>query len=159
MRLGLASDHAGFRYKTTASEHLRRIGHEVRDFGTGSEEPVDYPDLIRPLALAVAGGELERGIAFGGSGNGEAIAANRVPGIRCALCWNEESARLSRAHNDANMLSIGQRLVPEASLLRIVDVWLKTPFEGGRHVRRIRKLDDPKGSSDGTEHARDVDEG
>jgi ribose 5-phosphate isomerase B len=141
MRLGVASDHAGYRYKARVAEHLRAMGHEVRDFGTGSEVPVDYPDLVRPLALAVAGSELELGIAFGGSGNGEAIAANRVPGIRCAVCWNEESARLSRAHNDANMLSLGQRLVPEASLLRIVDVWLETPFEGGRHIRRIRKLD------------------
>lgn len=159
MRVGVASDHAGFLYKARVAEYLRGTGHEVRDFGTGSEEPVDYPDLIRPLALAVAGGGLERGFAFGGSGNGEAIVANRVPGIRCAVCWNEESARLSRAHNDANMLSLGERLVPEASLLRIVDVWLKTPFEGGRHVRRILKLDDPRGGSDGAEHAHGVDEG
>jgi ribose 5-phosphate isomerase B len=142
MRLGLASDHAGFRYKTLVAEHLRRIGHEVRDFGTDSEKPVDYPDLIRPLALAVASGEVERGIAFGGSGNGEAMAANRVRGVRCAVCSNEESARLARAHNDANMLSIGQRLVPEAGLQGIVDAWLSTPFDGGRHVQRIRKLDE-----------------
>jgi ribose 5-phosphate isomerase B len=143
MRLGVASDHAGFRYKTLVAEYLRRIGHEVRDFGTGSEAPVDYPDFIRPLALAVASGEVERGIVFGGSGNGEAMAANRVRGVRCAVAWNEESARLAHAHNDANVLSIGQRLVPEASLLRIVDVWLSTPFEGGRHLQRIRKLDEP----------------
>ena len=143
MRLGLASDHAGFRHKTLVAEYLRRIGHEVLDFGTDSEEPVDYPDLIRPLALAVANGEVERGIAFGGSGNGEAMAANRVRGVRCAVSWNEESAGLARAHNDANMLSMGERLVPEAGLLRIVDVWLSTPFEGGRHVQRIRKLDGP----------------
>ena len=142
MRLGLASDHAGLRYKTLVAGYLRGIGHDVRAFGTESEEPVDYPDLIRPLALAVANGEVERGIAFGGSGNGEAMAANRVRGVRCAVAWNEESARLARAHNDANMLSIGQRLVPEASLLRIVDAWLSTPFEGGRHVQRIRKLDE-----------------
>jgi ribose 5-phosphate isomerase B len=142
MRLGVASDHAGFRYKAMVAQYLRGLGHEVRDFGTASEEPVDYPDFIRPLALAVAKGEPERGIAFGGSGNGEAMTANRVTGIRCAVCWNEESARLSRAHNDANMLSIGQRLVPEESLLRIVEVWLETPFEGGRHVRRIQKLDE-----------------
>jgi ribose 5-phosphate isomerase B len=142
MRLGVASDHAGYRYKTLVAEYLRRIGHEVRDFGTGSEEPVDYPDLIRPLALAVASGEVERGIAFGGSGNGEAMAANRVRGVRCAVSWNEESARLARAHNDANMLSLGQRLVPEASLMQIVDAWLSTPFERGRHAQRIRKLDE-----------------
>jgi ribose 5-phosphate isomerase B len=142
MRLGLASDHAGVRYKSLVAEYLRRLGHEVRDFGTDSEEPVDYPDLIRTLALAVAGSEVERGIAFGGSGNGEAMAANRVRGVRCAVVWDEESARLARAHNDANMLSVGQRLVPEASLLRIVGVWLSTAFEGGRHVQRIRKLDE-----------------
>jgi ribose 5-phosphate isomerase B len=142
MRMGVASDHAGFRYKAAVAEYLRSLGHEVRDFGAGSEEPVDYPDLIRPLALAVAGGELERGIAFGGSGNGEAMVANRVAGIRCAVCWNEESARLSRAHNDANMLSLGQRLVPEDVLLQLVEEWMKTPFEGGRHVLRIRKIDE-----------------
>ena len=141
MKLGLASDHAGFRYKTAIGEHLRRVGHEVRDFGTGSEEPVDYPDFIRPLALAVAHGEVERGIAFGGSGNGEAMAANRVRGVRCAVVWNPESARLARAHNDANMLSIGERLVSEGMLLELVDIWLSTPFEGGRHLERIRKLD------------------
>src|SRR5512143_2960083 len=113
MRLGLASDHAGFRYKTVVAEHLRRVGHEVNDFGTASEEPVDYPDFIRPLAVAVARGDVERGIAFGGSGNGEAMAANRVRGVRCAVVWSATSARLARAHNDANMLSIGERLVPE----------------------------------------------
>ena len=141
MRLGVASDHAGFRYKTVVAEHLRRIGHEVHDFGAASEEPVDYPDFIRPLALAVARGDVERGIAFGGSGNGEAMAANRARGVRCAVVWSAESARLARAHNDANMLSIGERLVPEAMVVELVDVWLATPFEAGRHVERIRKLD------------------
>jgi ribose 5-phosphate isomerase B len=140
-RIGVASDHAGFRYKTLVAEHLHRLGHEVEDFGTDSETPVDYPDFIRPLAMAVAEGRLERGVVFGGSGNGEAMTANRVRGVRCAVAWNEESARLSRAHNDANILSIGQRLVPEAHLLPIVDIWLSTPFEAGRHVARIRKLD------------------
>jgi len=143
MRLGVASDHAGFRYKTLVAAYLRGIGHDVRDFGTTSETPVDYPDFIRPLALAVAGGEVDRGLAFGGSGNGEAMAANRVKGVRCAVAWNEESARLARAHNDANVLSIGERLVPEAGLVPIVETWLSTPFEGGRHLERIRKLDEP----------------
>jgi ribose 5-phosphate isomerase B len=142
MRVGVASDHAGFRYKTMIAEHLRARGHEVRDFGTDSEEPDDYPDTIRPVAFAVARGECERGIVFGGSGNGEAMAANRVRGVRCAVAWNEESSRLSRAHNDANMLSLGQRLLSESQVLAIVDVWLATPFEGGRHVARIRKLDE-----------------
>jgi ribose 5-phosphate isomerase B len=143
MRIGVAADHSGFRYKTLVAEHLRHLGHQVRDFGTDSEEPVDYPDVIRPLAIAVAQGQLERGVIFGGSGNGEAMAANRIRGVRCAVSWDEESARLSRAHNDANMLSLGQRLVPEQQVLAIVDVWLSTAFEAGRHVARIKKLDEP----------------
>ena len=118
------------------------MGHEVVDFGTKSEQPVDYPDFIRPAAEAVARGECERGIVLGGSGNGEAMAANRVKGVRCALCWNEEVARLSRQHNDANVLSLGERLITEQQAIAIVNVWLTTPFEGGRHVRRIQKLDE-----------------
>lgn len=142
MLIALASDHAGYRYKTLLAEHLAVLGHEIRDFGTNSEVPVDYPDFIRPAAEAVARGECERGIVFGGSGNGEAMTANRVQRVRCAVCWNEESSRLSRAHNDANMLSIGERLISEDQLLAIVAVWLATPFEGGRHLRRIQKLDE-----------------
>jgi ribose 5-phosphate isomerase B len=142
MRIAVASDHAGFRYKELAKEHLRRLGHDVQDFGTDSEAPVDYPDLIRKAALAVARGECDKGVVFGGSGNGEAIAANRVRGVRCALAWNEVSARLARAHNDANMLALGQRLLSESEALAIIDTWLATPFEGGRHVPRIRKLDE-----------------
>ena len=142
MRIGVASDHAGFRFKTLVAQHLRGLGHEVRDFGAPSEDPVDYPDFIRPLAVDVADGKLERGFAFGGSGNGEAMTANRCRGVRCAVAWDLESARLSRAHNDANILSLGQRLVPEGKLIAIVNLWLATPFEGGRHVARIRKLDE-----------------
>ncbi len=141
MRIALASDHAGFRYKSAVAEHLREMGHDVVDFGTSSEEPVDYPDFVRPAALSVARGDCQRGIVFGGSGNGEAMAANRVRGVRCAVAWNEESARLARAHNDANMLSLGQRLIPEEKVMAIVDVWLLTPFDGGRHQARIEKLD------------------
>lgn len=141
MRIALASDHAGYRYKQAIAKHLTALGHEVRDFGTNSEEPVDYPDFIRPAAEAVARGECERGIVLGGSGNGEAIAANRVKGVRCALCWSEETARLGRQHNDANVISIGERLISEELALRIVGIWLTTPFEGGRHARRIAKLD------------------
>jgi ribose 5-phosphate isomerase B len=141
MKIAIASDHAGFRYKTMISRHLADAGHEVVDFGTTSTDPVDYPDYIRLAAEAVASGRCERGVVLGGSGNGEAMAANRHRGVRCALCWNEESARLSRAHNDANVISIGERMMSEDVALRIVDVWLTTPFEGGRHVARIRKLD------------------
>ena len=142
MRIALASDHAGYRYKMLLAKHLASLGHEVKDFGTHSEESVDYPDFIRPAAEAVARGECERGIVLGGSGNGEAIAANRVKRVRCALCWNEEVARLARQHNDANMLSLGQRLISEQTAVAIVNVWLTTPFEGGRHIRRIQKLDE-----------------
>jgi ribose 5-phosphate isomerase B len=113
----------------------------VRDFGTDSENPVDYPDFVHPAAAAVARGECERGIVLGGSGNGEAIAANRHRGVRCALCWNIESARLGRQHNDANMISLGQRMIDEATALAIVQTWLETPFEGGRHEERIRKIE------------------
>ena len=141
MRIALASDHAGYRYKTLLAGYLADAGHEVVDFGTSSEEPVDYPDFIRPAAEAVARGECERGIVLGGSGNGEAIAANRVKGVRCAVCWNEDTARLARAHNDANMISLGQRLLSEQQAVAIVATFLATPFDSGRHVRRIEKLD------------------
>ena len=141
MKIAVASDHAGFRLKVLVSDYLRACGHEVIDFGTESETPVDYPDYVRPAALAVSRGDCDRGIVFGGSGNGEAIAANRVRGVRCALAWNIESARLARAHNDANMLSLGQRLVDEREALSIVETWLATPFDGGRHARRIAKID------------------
>ena len=142
MKIGIGSDHAGYRYKEEIKKYLAQRGHEVQDFGTKSEMTVDYPAFIRPVALAVAAGEVERGIVLGGSGNGEAITANRVRGIRCVLCWNEESARLGRQHNDANMLSLGQRLISEQTAVAIVNVWLTTPFEGGRHIRRIQKLDE-----------------
>ena len=120
---------------------LDEQGHTVRDFGTYSEEPVDYPLFIRPVAEAVAAGNYDRGIVLGGSGNGEAMVANRVRGIRCALCWNLESARLSRQHNDANVLSLGQRLIALDQALAIVEVWLTTGFDGGRHARRIAMID------------------
>jgi ribose 5-phosphate isomerase B len=142
MRIAVASDHAGFRYKEFLSDYLRTLGHEVVDFGTTSEQPVDYPDLIRPAAISVASGDCGRGIVLGGSGNGEAMAANRLRGIRCALCWSEESARLARAHNDANMLALGERLLSQELAQAIVDVWLSTPFDGDRHVPRIAKLDE-----------------
>lgn len=143
MKIGIGSDHAGYRYKEEIKKLLKKLGHEVQDFGTNSEMTVDYPAFIRPVAEAVAAGEVERGLVLGGSGNGEAIAANRVRGIRCALCWNEESARLGRQHNDANMISLGQRMMPVETALEIVRIWLDTPFEGGRHVRRIQMIDAP----------------
>ena len=141
MRIAIGSDHAGFEYKQMLITVLRSRGHEVADFGTDSPESVDYPTYIRPVALAVAAGEYERGIVLGGSGNGEAIVANRVKGVRCALCWNVESARLGRQHNDANVISIGERMVSREDAVAIVDTWLTTPFEGGRHARRIAMID------------------
>src|SRR6185295_1811013 len=141
MKIAIGSDHAGFRYKEKIKQLLRDLGHEVTDFGTDSEESVDYPLFIRPVAAAVARGDHERGVVLGGSGNGEAMAANRLKKIRCALCWNKESARLARQHNDANMISLGQRMMSEEEALDIVRVWLETDFEGGRHVRRIQELD------------------
>jgi ribose 5-phosphate isomerase B len=141
MKLGIGSDHAGFEYKEHIIKFLKELGHEVKDFGTDSPQAVDYPLFIRPVAEAVARGQCERGIVLGGSGNGEAIVANRVHGIRCALCWNLESARLSREHNNANMLSLGQRMMSLEMALEIVRTWLETPFEGGRHQRRIDLID------------------
>ena len=141
MKIAIGSDHAGFLYKERIKVLLAESGHAVEDFGTDSEAPVDYPLYIRPVALAVARGEAERGIVLGGSGNGEAMAANRVKGVRCALCWNADSARLARQHNDANVLSLGQRLLPESTALELVRIWLETPFEDGRHTRRIEMLD------------------
>jgi ribose 5-phosphate isomerase B len=145
MRIAIASDHAGYEYKQAIKAHLADAGHVVADFGTDSPKPCDYPLFIRPAAEAVARGTCERGIVLGGSGNGEAMVANRVRGVRCALCWNEESARLSRAHNDANVLALGARMVSLEMALRIVQVWLETPFDGGRHARRIAMIDQPSG--------------
>jgi ribose 5-phosphate isomerase B len=141
VKIAIGSDHAGFRYKTLLKGNLKSLGHDVTDLGTDSIEPVDYPVFIRPVAEGVAAGRFERGIILGGSGNGEAIVANRVPGVRCTLCWNVESARLARQHNDANVLSLGERLTPKAEVIPIVDTWLTTAFEGGRHARRIAMID------------------
>jgi ribose 5-phosphate isomerase B len=139
--IAIGSDHAGFKYKEMIKAALLADGHSVRDMGTDSEEPVDFPDFIRPVAEAVARGEFERGIVLGGSGNGEAIVANRVRGVRCGVCWTEQVAIWNRSHNDANCLSIGQRTVSEEEALRIVRTWFATEFEGGRHIARIRKID------------------
>jgi ribose 5-phosphate isomerase B len=141
-RLAVASDHAGFRLKELLKVRLRAEGHQVEDFGTDSDEPVDYPDYIRPAAQSVAEGRNDLGVVVGGSGNGEAMVANKVRGIRCAVCWNEQSARLAKQHNDANMISIGARMVDESEAMVIVDAWLEAEFERGRHVRRIEKIEE-----------------
>jgi ribose 5-phosphate isomerase B len=139
--IAIGSDHAGYAYKELIKGMLLAEGHTVRDFGTNSDAPCDYPDFIRPVAEAVARGEFERGIVLGGSGNGEAIVANRVRGVRCGLCWNEQLAVWNRSHNDGNVLSLGQRTISDVEALAIVRVWLKTDFEGGRHLARIKKID------------------
>ena len=141
MIIAIASEHAGFEYKERIKQYLVGKGHEVRDLGTNSTESVDYPDFIRPAAIAVSEGQCERGIVLGGSGNGEAISANRIHGIRCALCWSVETAKLARLHNNANMISIGARLTEWSTVEQILETWLTTDFEGGRHIRRIEKID------------------
>ncbi|MCS7173759.1 MAG: ribose 5-phosphate isomerase B [Armatimonadetes bacterium] len=140
MRIAIASDHAGYALKEILKADLAELGYEAVDFGTFGEDPVDYPDFVIPAAEAVARGECHRGIVVGGSGNGEAMVANKVPGIRCALCWEAYTARMSRAHNDANMLSLGARVVGVELAREIVRIWLHTEFEGGRHVPRLEKI-------------------
>jgi ribose 5-phosphate isomerase B len=139
--IAIGSDHAGFLYKQAIVAALLSQGHIVRDFGTDSEQPCDYPDFIRPVAEAVARGDYQRGIVLGGSGNGEAIVANRVKGVRCGVCWTDQVTIWSRAHNDSNCISMGTRTISQEEALRFVQIWLTTPFEGGRHVARIRKID------------------
>ena len=141
MKIAIGSDHAGFAYKEKIRQHLAAKGHEVKDFGTFSDAQCDYPAFIRPVAQAVARTEFDRGIVLGGSGNGEAMVANRIPGIRCSLCWDLRSARFARQHNDANVLSLGQRMLAIEEALEIVDLWLSTDFERGRHVGRIEMID------------------
>ncbi len=142
MRVAVAADHAGYRLKTVVSEWLEENGHEVLDQGTDSEESVDYPPFCAAAARAVVKGEADRGIVIGGSGNGEAIAANKVRGARAALCHNEWTARMARQHNDANVLALGARLLADAYALVLVEVFLSTDFEGGRHENRIDQLGD-----------------
>jgi ribose 5-phosphate isomerase B len=141
MKIAIASDHAGFEYKEKIKQFLIDAGHEVKDFGTHSSQSCDYPDFIHPAAQAVADGKCQRGIVLGGSGNGEAIAANKVRGVRCGLAWDLRSARLCRQHNDANVLSLGQRMMAIEEALEIVELWLATEFEGGRHQQRIDKIE------------------
>ena len=140
MRIAIASDHAGFRLKALVAEHLVTAGHDVADLGTDSEAPVDYPPFCAAAARAVVAGEADFGIVIGGSGQGEQIAANKVHGARAALCHDLTTAKLARAHNDANVLSLGGRLLGETLALAIVDEFLAGAFEGGRHVARLDLL-------------------
>jgi ribose 5-phosphate isomerase B len=140
MKIALGTDHAGYELKERVKRYLVEKGHEVQDFGTHSAQACDYPDFIYPAARAVATGACDRAVVMGGSGNGETIVANKVRGVRCAVCWNEELARLSRAHNDANAISLGARMVSVELALKMLDIWLTTPFDGGRHALRIEKI-------------------
>lgn len=140
MRIGIASDHAGFEYKEKLVEYLREEGHEVTDFGAYSAESMDYPDTAHPLAYAIEAGECEKGITLCGSGNGIAMAANKHQGIRCALCWNTEIAALARSHNDANVCSIPARFIAYEEAERVIRTFMETTFEGGRHQKRIDKI-------------------
>ncbi len=142
MKVAVASDHAGYRLKTVVAEWLSENGHEVLDLGTDSEESVDYPPFCAAAARAVVGGDAERGVVIGGSGQGEAISANKVHGARAALCHDEWTARLSRQHNDANVLSLGARQLADDFALTILEVFLTTDFEGGRHEGRLEQIQD-----------------
>ncbi|MCY4069474.1 MAG: ribose 5-phosphate isomerase B [Acidimicrobiaceae bacterium] len=158
MRIAVGSDHAGYRLKQALAEHLRRSGHEVNDCGTRSDQRVDYPDFGAAVGRAVASGRADLGLCVCGSGNGIAMAANKVPGVRAAVAHDAISARLARAHNDANVLCVGERLIGEEVAREALDAWLGAAFEGGRHAARVAKLsalDDP----DGTGSVLDAPEG
>ena len=145
MRIALGADHAGYPLKLAVAKHLADAGHEVIDLGTDSEESVDYPPICAAVGRAVVSGDADFGIVMGGSGQGEQIAANKVHGVRAALCHDEFTARLAREHNDANVLSLGGRILGETFALAIVDVFLDTDFEGGRHERRLDQIADIEG--------------
>lgn len=142
MKISIGSDHAGFELKEKIKEYLLELGHECEDFGTSSTESVDYPDFALKVAESVVKKECDRGILICGSGLGMSMAANKVPGIRAALCSNPEMAKMSREHNDANVLTIGARLMDENTAKEIVRVWLTTEFAGDRHLRRVNKIRD-----------------
>jgi len=153
VKVSIGSDHAGFALKQHLVSTLRSLGHDVDDVGTDSEEPVDYPDICAEVGRRVARGDADRGIVLGGSGQGEQISANKVRGVRAALCNDLYTARLSREHNDANVLSMGGRIVAPGLADEILKLWLSTEFEGGRHVRRIEQIaaienEQPRGAPD-----------
>ncbi|MBL8187221.1 MAG: ribose 5-phosphate isomerase B [Acidobacteria bacterium] len=136
----IASDHAGLPGKETIKKTLDQMGVEYEDLGTNSEESVDYPDYAERVARRVAAGEAERGILVCGSGIGMQIAANKIPGIRAALAWNEETAKLAREHNDANIVAVGSRTTPQETIAQIARTFLTTDFAAGRHTRRVEKI-------------------
>jgi len=140
MKIAIGNDHAGTEYKFVIIEFLKKQGHQVYNFGTNTNDSVDYPDYIHPVAEAVENKEVDCGIILCGSGNGAAITANKHQGIRAALCWSKELVELARKHNDANILSLPARFISKFQALTYVDAFLKTEFEGGRHFRRVEKI-------------------
>lgn len=140
MKIAIASDHAGFEYKEKLVKHLRETGHEVKDFGTNSSESMDYPDVAHPLASCIEAGECEKGVVLCGSGNGISMTVNKHQGVRCALCWNAEIAWLARLHNDANVCGLPARFLSYEEARDIIDRFLITDFEAGRHQRRVDKI-------------------
>src|SRR6266404_6693284 len=149
MKIALASDHAGFAEKERLKPLLIDFGLQFEDLGTVSEASVDYPDYARKVAEEVAGGRVDQGLLVCGSGTGMAITANKVPGVRAAVAWSEETARLARQHNDANVLAIGARTTPQDDIPKIVKAWFSTNFEGGRHAERVEKIRDVERSTVG----------
>ena len=147
MRIALASDHAGYAEKERLKGLLSDLGIDFDDLGTMSEESVDYPDYARRVAEQVAHGQVEQGLLVCGSGTGMAMTANKFPGVRAAVAWSEETARLARQHNDANVLAIGARTTPPAEIPKIVRAWFATEFEGGRHAARVEKISEVERSS------------
>ena len=138
--IAIACDHAGYELKEVVKKHLAELGFEVNDYGTNSSESVDYPDFAHQVGHAIDCGEFKRGIVICGSGNGVQMTVNKYPGVRCALCWNTEIAHLGRQHNDCNVVSLPARFITQEVALQIVDEFLNTPFEGGRHQRRVEKI-------------------
>jgi ribose 5-phosphate isomerase B len=142
VKIAIGSDHAGFELKGKVRRHLEAAGHDVEDMGVDSDQAADYPVYAHRVGKAVAQGHADRGVVMCGSGMGVCIAANKVHGVRATLAWNEENAHLARAHNDSNVLCLGGRTMDQELALRVLDVWLETPFEGGRHARRVRMLEE-----------------
>lgn len=141
MKISLASDHGGLELKNKVATYIKSLGHSVTDYGTYSADSCDYPDFARPAALAVASGQCERGILVCTTGIGVSIVANKIKGVRCALCVNPDMAKMTRAHNNANMIAMGQKYVDFDTAKAIVDNFLNTPFEGGRHADRVSKIE------------------
>ena len=142
MRIAIASDHRGIGHKISVVKAARELGHEAADMGTASEDSVDYPDFAFLVARAVASGQADRGVLICGTGIGMAIAANKVKGVRAAVCHDEDTTALSRQHNDANVLCMGSAVLGEAEMAKLVQIWLATDHEGGRHARRVQKIMD-----------------